>query len=826
MRRIWMLCALVLSLTASVSTALAAKHSSTTHRARWTEHNKRHQPKHKAKRNSWRNTNAIARVSSADSDPVLFGDQKIETGLDSNVSGFAESFPFTAATSGSARTITTYIDNRSQATTLILGLYSDRSGHPGALLASGKSSFPSEGTWNSVAIPATAITSGSKYWVTLLGRGGTMYFRDLSNGTCRSEGSAQSSLSALASTWKTGRTWATCPVSAYVSGTAAAPLSSSNTPLPQSGGSPTDLLAPVNTTPPVVSGNTTQGQTLTTTNGSWSNLPTGYAYAWQDCDASGNSCTTITGATGSSYTLATADAGHTIRSVVTASNLLGSGTASSSPTATVIPLAPVNTAAPSVSGTAKQGQTLATTNGTWSNSPASYAYQWRDCDGSGNSCANISGATSSSYTLASGDVGHTIRVVVTAANAGGSASATAAQTGVVTSVPPAAPSNTALPTISGSTVQGQALNSSSGTWTGSPTSYAYQWRECDGSGNSCANISGATSSSYTLASGDVGHTIRVVVTAANAGGSASATSSQTAAVTAPSSNANCAGAKGSGVVSQSSLDACGLPSMNTTGPAAGTAFTASSGFTASTAGQVYNGLNVNGEIRVNASNVTIQNSNITAVDPDTAAIKVANGVTGVKIVNDSIHGTNAVQSGSLAFAVSYFGSSINGVTIDHTNFYNGDRILAGYGTVTNSYCLGGAKFNSSSGSEEHDECIYTDGGAPGIRAIHDTLINAMPDQTAAIFVDNPDYGGGGDDGVLDVENSLLAGGDYCLYGGDGKGKTPKTGAETIINNRFSQLFYSSCGNYGPSAYMPSGATWSGNVWDDNNQADPDGVAGQ
>ena len=104
--------------------------------------------------------------------------------------------------------------------------------------------------------------------------------------------------------------------------------------------------------------------------------------------------------------------------------------------------------------------------------------------------------------------------------------------------------------------------------------------------------------------------------------------------------------------------------------------------------------------------------------------------------------------------------------------------------------------------------------------IHDTLINANPYQTAAIFVDNPDYGGGGADGTLDVENSLLGGGDYCLYGGDGKGATPKTGTETILNNRFARLFFSSCGQFGPDAYTPSGVKWSGNVWDDSNQAIP------
>ena len=43
----------------------------------------------------------------------------------------------------------------------------------------------------------------------------------------------------------------------------------------------------------------------------------------------------------------------------------------------------------------------------------------------------MGGATSSSYKLAAGDVGHTMRVVVTATNAGGSTPASSAATGVV-----------------------------------------------------------------------------------------------------------------------------------------------------------------------------------------------------------------------------------------------------------------------------------------------------------------------------------------------------------------------------------------------------------
>ena len=292
---------------------------------------------------------------------------------------------------------------------------------------------------------------------------------------------------------------------------------------------------PSNTTAPAVSGTAQQGQTLTSTNGSWTGSPTGYAYAWERCNSSGASCTTISGATQSTYTLASADVNHTIRSVVTATNAGGSTPATSAATAVVTastPSAPTNTTAPAVSGTAQQGQTLTTTNGTWTGSPTGYAYAWEDCNSSGASCTTISGATQSTYTLASTDVGHTIRSVVTATNAGGSTPATSAATAVVTASTPSPPTNTTAPAISGTAQQGQTLTTSNGSWTGSPTGYAYAWEDCNSSGASCTTISGATQSTYTLASADVGDTIRSVVTATNAGGSTPATSSATGVVTA------------------------------------------------------------------------------------------------------------------------------------------------------------------------------------------------------------------------------------------------------------------------------------------------------
>ena len=188
-----------------------------------------------------------------------------------------------------------------------------------------------------------------------------------------------------------------------------------------------------------------------------------------------------------------------------------------------------------VSGTAEQGQVLSTTNGSWTNSPTGYAYGWEDCDSSGAGCVTISGATSSSYTLTAGDVGHTVRSVVTASDSGGSTSASSAATGVVASSSGSgagAPVNTGLPLVSstGPQVAGSTVSASVGSWSNAPSSYSYQWEDCVQSRPTalqCAPISGATSGSYTLQSSDVNNTVAVRVTASNASGSASASSIQT-----------------------------------------------------------------------------------------------------------------------------------------------------------------------------------------------------------------------------------------------------------------------------------------------------------
>jgi hypothetical protein len=98
----------------------------------------------------------------------------------------------------------------------------------------------------------------------------------------------------------------------------------------------------------------------------------------------------------------------------------------------------------------------------------------------------------------------------------------------------AAPSNTAPPTISGTEREGSILTAENGTWSGSPTSFTYQWQRCTNDGLSCGDISGATEKTYTLVVGDVSHALRVIVTAVNADGRTAAPSNTTETVSAKS----------------------------------------------------------------------------------------------------------------------------------------------------------------------------------------------------------------------------------------------------------------------------------------------------
>jgi hypothetical protein len=276
------------------------------------------------------------------------------------------------------------------------------------------------------------------------------------------------------------------------------------------------------------------GDLLVDQSGRWNGAPVTVTIQWLDCH--GTSCSPVA-ANGNSlaYTVATSDIGSTIEVQETATD--GSGnTASldSAPTLAVLgPPANVNPPTITPTGPVALGDVLTahTSPADWMNNPASFAYQWLDCNASGGSCSDVAGTgTNRTYTVTAGDAGSRIAVQVTASNRSGMSAP--AQSLATSTVPGAGPSNLTPPTISGTPAQGQQLTVTSGTWTDSPT-IADQWMRCDAAGDNCAAIVGSVGATYTLGSADVGNTIEVQETATkNSASGGPVFSAHTAVITA------------------------------------------------------------------------------------------------------------------------------------------------------------------------------------------------------------------------------------------------------------------------------------------------------
>ena len=207
-------------------------------------------------------------------------------------------------------------------------------------------------------------------------------------------------------------------------------------------GSAASTAAPVNTSPPTLTGTPQEGQTLTASPGTYSGTtPITFVYQYRRCDKTGGSCSNIGGSTTQTiYKLTSADVGNTVRVQVTASNSSGSTTATSVPSAVIQkanPTPPKNTTAPTLSGTPQEGQTLTASPGSYSGStPITYQYQYRRCDKNGGGCSNSGGTTTQTiYKLTAADVGDTIRVNVIATNKDGTTTTASAPTAVIAAPP-------------------------------------------------------------------------------------------------------------------------------------------------------------------------------------------------------------------------------------------------------------------------------------------------------------------------------------------------------------------------------------------------------
>ena len=327
-----------------------------------------------------------------------------------------------------------------------------------------------------------------------------------------------------------------------------------------------DSLQPFATAGPAISGIVTVGSTL---NGqsTWAGAPT-LTHQWRRCNAAGGACSDIAGATAGGYTPVAADRGMTIRDRVTATEAGQTSIADSPPTVAVG--VPFSTATGAIgAGDPTQSprlfrdatpDTCAATKTLTTTEAGNFRYDLYTVDNitngplcvsvglDGTAClsAIFSGAYIPSFDPASivtngvADGGSSPGAVpirsysytappgvstvnVHEVNAGAGCSSYGI---TLASVEPFA---TAAPAISGNAIVNGTLTGAPGTWTGNP-SFGHQWRRCDGAGNSCADIAGATAATYTPTAADLGSTLRDRVTATEAGAASTVDSPATGAV--------------------------------------------------------------------------------------------------------------------------------------------------------------------------------------------------------------------------------------------------------------------------------------------------------
>ena len=276
---------------------------------------------------------------------------------------------------------------------------------------------------------------------------------------------------------------------------------------------------------PTISGTAQVGQTLTASTSDISDsdglADAIFTYQWIAND--GTEDTDIQNATGSTYILATADEGKTIKVRVSFTDDGGNRETLTSAATVAVAVIPNSaaTGAPTISGTAQVGQTLTASTSGISDSnglaDAIFTYQWIANDGTEDT--DIQNATGSTYILAAADEGKTIKVRVSFTDDGGNQETrTSAVTVAVAAIPNSAA--TGAPTISGTAQVGQALTASTSGISDSnglaDAIFTYQWVANDGTEDT--DIQNATVSTYTLAAADEGKTIKVRVSFTDDGG--------------------------------------------------------------------------------------------------------------------------------------------------------------------------------------------------------------------------------------------------------------------------------------------------------------------
>jgi hypothetical protein len=676
--------------------------------------------------------NGADRRTAGESTAALLGDRAVGGHRSSLLSGQAGAFPLPARRSGVAGLVHVYLAARNTARLIAVGIYSDAGGRPGSLLGEGSGSSLRARAWNVLPITPTALASGKTYWLAVLGRGGTLHYS--SPRRCRRDTGVRTHLGEhlreLPKQWSTR--WMRAQTHCPISAYVLAADTTLSPGLPA-----------VSDSPPAPSAPSPARAALPPSQESPSAL---------------------------------------------------SPLANPQPPEEPTPPAPTNTVPPGISGLAVEGETLKASTGSWTHSPTSYAYRWQDCNALGEGCLSVNGANASSYGLTASDRDSTVRVVVTASNAGGQNEAASAATGTV--VPPA-PANTVPPAIDGSAVEGETLEADTGMWTENPTSFAYQWLDCDTAGEACSNVTGATAESYKLGSDDVGHELRVVVTASNAGGHNEARSPATSVVSAEESKEGIPKHCFSNPEYEGTarIEACGYPGPHNVGVEVEgekcSELTSSEGFSTKANGEKIEDKNITGAVVITNNDVTM-NHDCVAASGRNGAVRVECGAEGFKIENSDIRGENdtaGADNVALEDDCAWEGNQQLAVAKRDAMWFCSSCVL-GNAEVDESYVLANAGIVNSDEEDWHNEDVYinsSDGHGGFAIDDGDTLLN--PGAETAIVFGDTHTGAGGEvcSDKLQLTNSFVAGsGAMFQICGGGRATGPGTGEIIVKNDRFAR----------------------------------------
>jgi len=249
------------------------------------------------------------------------------------------------------------------------------------------------------------------------------------------------------------------------------------------------LVAPT----PTIAGSVAVGSTLTAVPGSWTSGAT-LSYQWY---ASG---VAVSGATAKTFVLTSAQLGRPMTVKVTGSKSGYTSGAKTSASSVKVAVGKLAAPVPTIAGTAKVGGILTAKPGAWTSGTA-FTYQWYAAG------VAISGATKPTFTLTSTQLSRAVTVKVTGAKAGYT---TVAKTSAGTVKVAAGTLTAPVPTVAGVAKVGRILTAKPGVWTTGAT-LKYQWYAAG------VAISGATKSTLTLTSAQVGRAVTVKVTGAKAG---------------------------------------------------------------------------------------------------------------------------------------------------------------------------------------------------------------------------------------------------------------------------------------------------------------------